>query len=185
MSTALGLLGEQSYRDVTAVDIARAARTSPATLYQYFAGVDEIVLDAVDNVAQATATALSGFADGTWTTKGLPGAEQFVVSVLDCWSDHKTVLRIVTAVAAEVDPRFVQAFKSITRPVSRALVSAVTRPMPSASARTALVHHLVVMLVSSAGAQQRSALTAGLSGKAQREALVHLVHAFVASPDGG
>ncbi|WNI20125.1 TetR family transcriptional regulator [Actinacidiphila sp. ITFR-21] len=185
MSTALGLLGEQSYRDVTAVEIARAAGTSPATLYQYFAGVDEIVLDAVENVAQATAMALSEFADGTWATKGLPGAEQLVVSVLDCWSEHKTVLRIVTAVAAEVDPRFVQAFKSVTRPVTRALASAVSRPMPSASARTALVHHLVVMLVSSAGAQQRSALTAGLSGKAQRDALVQLVHAFVAAPDGG
>jgi AcrR family transcriptional regulator len=38
------LLAQRSVRDVSVVDIARAAGTSPATFYQYFAGVIEATL---------------------------------------------------------------------------------------------------------------------------------------------
>src|SRR5918993_854314 len=38
------MLRERSYRDVTVIEIARAAGTSPATFYQYFADVEAAVL---------------------------------------------------------------------------------------------------------------------------------------------
>jgi AcrR family transcriptional regulator len=181
LSTALDQFGVQSYRDVTVVEIARAAGTSPATVYQYFSGVEEIVLDAAGHLARETADALGAFADGSWAKKGLPGAQQFVGAVLDHWGRHRAAVRVIAALAAEADPRFVQAFKSVTRPVSRALAAAVERPMPSDGARKALVHGLVAVLVSSATGQQRAALTANVSVKAQREGLAHLVHAAVSA----
>ncbi|WP_063794251.1 TetR/AcrR family transcriptional regulator [Streptomyces graminilatus] len=182
VSTALDLFGVHSYRDVTVVEIARAAGTSPATVYQYFSGVEEIVLDAADHLARETADALGAFIDGSWATKGLPGAQQFVGAVLDHWGRHRAALRVIAALTAEADPRFVHAFKSVTRPVNRALAAAVERPMPSDGARKALVHGLVAVLVASATGQQRVALTANVSVKAQREGLAHLVHVAVSAP---
>jgi len=180
VSTTLDLIGEASYRDVTVVQIARAAGTSPATFYQYFAGVDEVVLDSVDTLARKTRNALSEFADGSWSKEGLPGAHRLVNTVLNCWSGNRAVIRTLSAVAAEADPRFVRAFKALTRPVTLALAPAVERPMPSAAGRKALVQSLVTMLVSSAAGQHQATLA--VSNKAQREGLANAVYASVAVP---
>ena len=39
------LLEKTSYRDLTVIDIAQCAGTSPATFYQYFPSVEEAILD--------------------------------------------------------------------------------------------------------------------------------------------
>ncbi|RLU82088.1 TetR family transcriptional regulator [Streptomyces griseocarneus] len=169
-------LATNSYRNVTVMRIARAAGTSPATFYEYFESVDEVVLDAVEPLADKTAEQLADFVDGSWSSEGLFGASRFVDAVLHAWSDHRVVMRILTAGAAEDDPRFVLAYRVVTQSVFRALMSAAEPGMPPAE----LAHNLVTALAAAAGHKGAASIDS-YEKWARREALAHIVYASVTS----
>ncbi|MFI5986835.1 TetR/AcrR family transcriptional regulator [Streptomyces sp. NPDC051555] len=176
VDTAVELLAEGSYRAITVAMVARKAGTSPATFYQYFAGIDEAVLEAAAPLVEETTAALGAHNDGPWALDDVTGTTQFVNAVLDTWGNHIPVMRILTAVAAEQDPRFVKAYAAVTRPVVRVLASAAEPNGPTTSARKALVHGLVTMLASAAGHEGSPTLN-GLGRKTRRDGLAHVVHA--------
>ncbi|WP_424892326.1 TetR/AcrR family transcriptional regulator [Streptomyces sp. XH2] len=178
VSVAIELLAENPYRSITVVQIARAAGISPAAFYQYFESIDDVVLDAVEAVADKTAEGLADFADGSWSSEGPFGASRLVDAVLDVWSDHQVVMRVLTAAAAENDPRFVEAYRLVTQPVLRALMSAAEPSVPSPDARAALTHGLVTMLAAAAGHQGAASIDSREKW-ARREGLAHIVYASV------
>lgn len=184
MAATIGQLAGASYRNVTVKGIASAVGTSPATLYQYFAGVEEIVLEAAVGVARETKDALADFDDGSWSYDGLNGAARLVDAVLNAWTKHHSIVRVLTTVAAEQDPRFVTAHAAITRPVTRALTNAVKQNVKPGTAsptdRKAMVHNLVAALTAAA-AQEGARTIGGLSQKQRRAGLVLVVHATVTS----
>ncbi len=183
MTATIGQLAGGSYRNVTVKNIASAVNTSPATLYQYFAGVEEIVLEAAVDVARETKDALADF-DGSWSYDGLNGAARLVDAVLDVWTTHHSIVRVLTAVAAEQDPRFITAYAAITRPVTRALTYAVkqhaTPGAASPADRRAMVHNLTAALTAAA-AQEGAGTIGGLNQEQRRAGLVLVVHATVTS----
>jgi AcrR family transcriptional regulator len=183
VAATIGLLEAGSYRNVTVKQIADRVGTSPATFYQYFAQVEDAVLEATSTLVDETATALADFQDGTWSSDGPPGSARLVDAVLDTWRDHRPVLRVLTAVAAEQDSRFVLAYADVTRPVARALTAAIKTNTPSGpmhKAHKALVHSLVATLATTAG-QEAARKVHGLSRSTRREGLAALVHATVTS----
>ncbi|WP_331729201.1 TetR/AcrR family transcriptional regulator (plasmid) [Streptomyces avidinii] len=177
MNATLELLAKRSYRDVKVANIAQAARTSPATFYQYFADVEDVVLEASQLLATQTKAALDAFEDGTWSSDGLPGATRLVDAVLDGWSGHLPVMRVLTAVAAEREPRFVEAYFAATAPVVQALTAA-TLPTTPDDVRKELAHSLVSGLTAAAGHETAGSVQ-GLTKHQRRRGLARVVHAAV------
>lgn len=101
------LLEKTSYRDLTVIDIADCAGTSPATFYQYFPDVQSAVLalaGALEDEAERLTTLI-----GTSAWEGKAGAESaraLVDAFLDVWERHRPVLRVVDLATAEGDMRF-------------------------------------------------------------------------------
>ncbi|MFF4531543.1 TetR/AcrR family transcriptional regulator [Streptomyces sp. NPDC001407] len=178
VGAVIELLAENPYRSVTVMQVARAAGTSPATFYEYFESVDEVVLDVVGPLADKTAEQLADFADGSWASEGVYGATRFVEAVRHAWSDHRVVMRILMAVAAENDPRFVQAYRLVTDPVVRALRSAAEPNMPSPDMCAAMAHSLVTMLASAAAHKGADSIDS-YEKWARREGLSHIVYTSV------
>ena len=57
LEATLSLLDQKTMRDLRVIDIARAIGTSPATFYQYFKDVNDVVLELATEVRAARATA--------------------------------------------------------------------------------------------------------------------------------
>ncbi|MEU0214345.1 TetR family transcriptional regulator [Streptomyces sp. NPDC006265] len=173
LDATIELLATRPYRDIKVMDIAHVVGTSPATFYQYFADIEGVVLEASRLLVEETNAALAGFEDGAWSSDGLSGATRLVDAVLDGWSDHLPVMRVLTAVAAERDPRFVKAYFAATRPLVRALTAAA----PSGEGKE-LVHALVSGLTAAAGHENAGSVQ-GLTKRQRRRGLARLVHAAV------
>jgi AcrR family transcriptional regulator len=100
------LLGQQSVRDVSVVEIARKAGTSPATFYQYFKDVLEATLVLARQAAEEM-PALVELADGPWQGRaGLDRARALVEAFLEHWDAHRSVLLVRNLLADEGDRRF-------------------------------------------------------------------------------
>ncbi|EDY49268.1 TetR/AcrR family transcriptional regulator [Streptomyces clavuligerus] len=181
MDATIELLATRSYRDIKVLDVAKTVGTSPAAFYQYFPDIEGVVLEASQLLAEETNTALDSFKDGAWSSDGLPGATRLVDAVLDGWSGHLPVVRVLTAVAAERDPRFVKAYFAATRPVLRALTAASTQTTPSGESKE-LFHALVSGLTATAGHENAGSLQ-GLTKNQRRRGLARLVHAAVTTAD--
>ncbi|MGH2662476.1 MAG: TetR family transcriptional regulator [Actinomycetota bacterium] len=101
------LLEKTSYRDLTVIDIADCAGTSPATFYQYFPDVQSAVLalaGALEDEAERLTTLIG---TSEWEGKGGPdSARRLVDAFLDVWERHRPVLRVVDLATAEGDMRF-------------------------------------------------------------------------------
>ncbi len=147
-------------------------RTAPA------GAVEEAVLDATQTIADKTREVLADFKDGSWADEGLTGTRRAVDALLDCWNEHLVLMRTLTAVAAEGDPRFIRGYHRVTKPAVLALAAAIKRSHgPSTDKKTAkaLAHDLVTMLAAAAG-QEGGTRVSGLTKAARRSSLALIVH---------
>lgn len=100
------LLLERSFREMTVIDVARAAGTSPATFYQYFSEVEQALLVLTEEVVDET-EAFADLVDPlTWQEGGASSVRAVVDAVFDFWEKHRSIMRIVELKAAEGDERF-------------------------------------------------------------------------------
>jgi len=119
------LLAEQSVRDVSVVDIARRAGTSPATFYQYFADVSEASLALALQAAEEM-PAMGEILAGCWQgAAGLARARQLVEAFLAHWDAHRAVLRVRNLAADEGDLRFLAVRQKAMTPVLKGLAEQV------------------------------------------------------------
>ncbi len=101
------LLQRTSFRDLTVIDIARCAGTSPATFYQYFPDVQAAVLVLAREMAEEGKQVTALIARSDWRGKaGHLAALALVDSILGLWERHRAVLRVVDLSTAEGDLRF-------------------------------------------------------------------------------
>ena len=101
------MLKATSYRDLKVVDIARAARTSPATFYQYFPDVEAAVLVLAEEMITHGARFPVLVRRGRWRGRaGWATACELVDGFLAFWEEHRSVLRVVDLATAEGDARF-------------------------------------------------------------------------------
>ena len=92
--------------DVSVVDIARRAGTSPATFYQYFKDVAEATLRLAEQAAEEMPRVVE-LIDGTWHgERGLENARAIVEAFVRHWDAYRAVLLVRNLAADEGDRRF-------------------------------------------------------------------------------
>jgi AcrR family transcriptional regulator len=116
------LLEKTSYRDLTVIDIAGCAGTSPATFYQYFPGVEDAILDLAGSLVEEGARFTELIEGSDWKGKaGFETSLRLVDAFLDLWEEHRTVLRVVDLATAEGDNRFANIRTRLLSQVTEAL----------------------------------------------------------------
>lgn len=108
------LLEQRLVRDVSVVDIARRAGTSPATFYQYFRDVSEATLRLAEEAGDEMKGVLDLIDEGPWEGEaGLERARSLVEAFLRHWDAHRAVL-LVRNLAADQGDRDFQRVRSRT-----------------------------------------------------------------------
>jgi AcrR family transcriptional regulator len=174
------LLAARSYRDVTVIDVARDAGTSPATFYQYFPDIESAILELAAEVVKEAAELKELAADRSWAGRaGTVSASELVNGLMDFWQEHDSILRVVDLAAAEGDKRFARHRMRVLDAVHKALSTAITElqrggkvdnDVPAAATAGALV----TMLAASA-AHPKSFESWSVKDRDLRNALVRLV----------
>jgi AcrR family transcriptional regulator len=121
------LLASTSYRDVTVIDVARAAGTSPATFYQYFPDIQTAVVELANEVLKESGTLRDLAAEPSWSGRsGSAAAAALVDGFLGFWRKHDAILRVVDTAAAEGDRRFARIRMKLLNNVVTALSEAIS-----------------------------------------------------------
>lgn len=143
------LLEQTSYRDLTVVEIARRARTSTATFYQYFTDVEAAFLELARQLTDEGPRIVDIIRTDAWRTDGYDSALSLVDAFIDLWERHHSILRVVDLATAEGDLRFRNIRTHLLSQVTEALRDAVVRacdsdvePRAQAAALVSLLAHV-------------------------------------------
>ena len=127
IDATVALLETSGLRDVSVVDVARAANTSPATFYVYFKGVPEAVLAALETASQ-TSPELDALIDRDWLAPGaIEDARLFVERYTELWNRNRNIFVVRNLAAEEGDTRFYEARMQQARPMMAAISKQVSR----------------------------------------------------------
>ena len=186
------LLVATSYRELKVVDIARKAGTSPATFYQYFAGVEDAILLLASRIAEEGEPLADVVRAAPWRgAGGYEAARKLADGFLRLWDDHQAVLRVVNLAIAEGDERFRAIRTRLLNPVTVALRDAVDElrargRVPSSVDPAAQAAAIVSMLAHVA--EHRDGLEAwGVRVRAARDSMARISYLAVTGrrPPGG
>jgi AcrR family transcriptional regulator len=121
------MLGSSPYRDVTVIDVARSAGTSPATFYQYFPDIESAIIELANEMAKDGARLRTLAEDQQWSGKsGYAAAEALVDGFLTFWQQHDAILRVVDLASAEGDKRFYKIRMKILNAVTTSIADAIS-----------------------------------------------------------
>jgi len=118
------LLDKKSYRDLTVVEIAKRARTSTATFYQYFEDVEGALVELARALTDEGPRLVEIVRSGDWSNDS---ALKLVDAFVDLWERHHAILRVVDLATAEGDLRFRNIRTHLLSQVTDALRDAVVR----------------------------------------------------------
>lgn len=125
LSATVELLDESSVRDLSVVEIARKASTSPATFYQYFKDVGDATLVLAEQAAEEMPAVIE-LIEGSWRgQKGLDTARSIVRAFVDHWDAHRSVLLVRNLAADEGDRRFMKVRRLALSPVIQHLANRI------------------------------------------------------------
>lgn len=134
LESAAALLSQQSLRDLRVVDIARAIGASPATFYQYFHDVEDVVLSLAEQASAEIPTIVS-LIEGDWEGRnGLALARATVDAFVRHWDAHHAVLRVRNLASDEGDARFM----GVRRQAMSPILEGLARHIEAAQRRGAL-----------------------------------------------
>ena len=106
LEATVSLLENKSMRDLRVIDIARTIGSSPATFYQYFKDVNDVVLELATEVSELTPDMIE-LIHGDWTgSAGHERGRRLANLVTDYWDQYKAILRVRNNAADEGDPAF-------------------------------------------------------------------------------
>jgi AcrR family transcriptional regulator len=148
LDATIELLTTTSWRSVKVTDIARRARTSPATFYQYFGNVEEAIRilaeGMVDQAAQLSELVLGDWSEqASWET-ALTVTEGF----LAYWEDNRAVFRVVDLATEEGDAQLRGIRVRALNAVTIALAQVIAQASPAGSEPMAVAGSLVAMFAS-------------------------------------
>jgi AcrR family transcriptional regulator len=143
------LLDQKSYRELTVVEIAKRARTSTATFYQYFADVEAALVELARELTEEAPQLVAIIRAGEWRSDGSDAAAKLVDAFVDLWERHHAILRVVDLATAEGDLRFRNIRTHLLSQVTDALRDAIVRagdgqvePRAQAAALVSLLAHV-------------------------------------------
>lgn len=179
MDATADLLKKHTLRELRVVDIARAVGTSPATFYQYFRDVEDVVLQLADE-ATAKMPSLTKMFEGDWEGEpGLQKAREVVDAFIRYWDEHGAVLRVRNVAADEGDARFLAMRSQGTTPLLNAMTQKMEarqmsmKPMAAAVAMGAILDRL--------SAYRKELESLGLSREDIVETSAQILHKTLAS----
>lgn len=122
------LLDTMSYREIKVIDIAREAKTSPATFYQYFPDIESAVL-ALAEVTNFDTAPLSEIVRGrSWRgAAGYETALALIDALIEFWESHRAILRVVDLLVAEGDLRFRAVRQRLLNDLAIAMTEVITQ----------------------------------------------------------
>jgi AcrR family transcriptional regulator len=174
-------LATTPYRDIKVTDITKGAATSPATFYQYFVDIEAAVLAIADDTADEGAKLAEHLEGAQWRgTAGWESAQSLVDAVLEFWTTHQPVLRVVDLLTEEGDDRFRQVRVRMLNALTRALASCIEAYNGEVDAM-AMAGALVSMLAHVA-AHQTGFESWDIKMSQVREAMIRLVYWGVTGP---
>ena len=122
------LLEKTSYRDITVIDIASCAGTSPATFYQYFQDVNAAIAVFAGELAERGSALTELIENASWTGRAAnESAMTLVDAFLSIWEEHRAVLRVVDLATLEGDLRFQNVRTRLLNQVTTALTDVIAR----------------------------------------------------------
>ena len=143
------LLDTVAYRDLKVVDIAREAGTSPATFYQYFPDVEAAMLARAADLGDAWYEDLSKLVTNRdWEGAPAGSAHRVADGMLEFWTLHKPVLRVLDMASMEGDLRFREIRTNLLAGATKALMDLAAErhipgdPMASAGVVVGMLAHV-------------------------------------------
>lgn len=127
IDVTVDLLETHGLRDVSVADVARVAKTSPATFYVYFRGVPEVVLAALAN-APLTSPEIDDLLARDWQQPGSrPFARALIDAYCELWNRNRTIFRVRNMAAEEGDERFYRARMEAALPIMTGLTPLIVK----------------------------------------------------------
>jgi len=152
------LLATTSYRDLTVVDIAREAGTSPATFYQYFPDAESALVALSDElVGEARERLGRPVREGEWSdAQSYRTCERIAESFMAFWDEHRALLGVIDLASTESELRFREIRVQLLNPLTDAISDVVDQQrelghLPADIDPVATSSVLVAMLVQVSG----------------------------------
>ncbi len=141
LAATVELLTTTSWRSVKVTDIARSARTSPATFYQYFGNVEQAIRVLAEGMVDQ-AGRLSELVGGDWSEEASwETALSVTEGFLSYWEDNRAVFRVVDLATEEGDAQLrgirVRALNAVTVALAQVIVQASPAQSSPPGTRTA------------------------------------------------
>jgi len=134
LDATVELLESSSVRDLSVVEIARRAGTSPATFYQYFKDVGEATLRLAEEASAQMPVVIEAI-EGSWRgRKGIDTAREIAESFVRHWDTHRAVLLVRNLAADEGEHRFRKVRRNTLLPLLEALAKKIEESQPAAVA---------------------------------------------------
>lgn len=107
LDATIALLNEKPMRDLRVIDIARRIGSSPATFYQYFKDIEDVVLELAGQIQDLT-PAMVEVIKGDWTGRaGHMRGRHLANLFIDHFAKYNSILRVRNNSAEENSPEFV------------------------------------------------------------------------------
>ena len=130
LDATLSLLDEKSMRDLRVIDIARRIGSSPATFYQYFKDVEDVVLELASRFNDGVPAMLQVI-DGDWTGReGYERGRRLAQLCLQYWGPYASIMRVRNNAAEEGDENFMAVRLQTLLPIVTALSDIIRKAHP-------------------------------------------------------
>jgi len=132
LDATVELLSTTSWRSVKVTDIARRARTSPATFYQYFGNVEQAIQVLAEGMVEQAAQ-LAELVGGDWSEEASWGTALAVTEgFLAYWEENRAVFRVVDLATEEGDAQLrgirVRALNAVTVALAQVIATVSSSP---------------------------------------------------------
>ncbi len=126
------LLDQKPMRDLRVIDIARRIGSSPATFYQYFKDVEDVVLHLASRVSEFTPE-LVELIRGDWSGRaGHERGRKLAEVVISHWDRYAPILRVRNNACDEGDIAFRELRFGTLMPIVRAFAEVITASQAAA-----------------------------------------------------
>ena len=177
------LLATTPYRDLKITDITRAAGTSPATLYQYFVDLEDVLLAVADHAIEEALQLVDLIEDRQWKgTGGVHSAEALVDGFLDFWRTHRPTLRVVDLLSTEGDKRFRHKRVLMLNALTRSLAAEIERINPRSGADPMAMAGVLIGMLAQVAGHQGGFEAWQINFADVRESMIRLIYWGVTGP---
>ena len=179
----IALLATTPYRDLKVTDITRAAGTSPATLYQYFVDLQDVLLAVAEQTTEEARQLVGLISDQQWKgAAGVRSAEGLVDGFIEFWRLHRPTLRVVDLLSTEGDRRFRHQRVLMLNAITKSLAEEIRRLNPNDKLDAMAMAGVLVGMLAQVAGHQSGFEAWDIKFGDVREAMIRLVYWGVTSP---